>query len=527
MKLEIEKWNDNANMLSINGNGLFQESIVCYRNGAYRSAFIMSYLAFMITIKDRVLAFKGCPDGVNAFLWREIINDLSNENIWEECVLNLLSKQSFETEFLRCDGKSSVNKLKNDLDLTEQTTLKENLDKCLEKYIDDNEKLDRIQNYTLSFKDIKVNGKENSNSKKRRNANIFKSTDADFLAQLSYYRTMRNQCAHFKVNAIEFGACNVEIFWAFMKSYLPKLQLGGALDYWKEKIKYCYEFYKDEENLLEETFTSLKASSFKDDELIEIWNYLLEVMRIDYEGFDNKVKCDFGFLKFICTHDWSRNSFIRSILDNFSSKEAISTTTLGLVYSGMREELKPYISEDTDFWKGKVYNKLISSLKKSKFFYDFLYDLWYDLINDLSSNKEKQLNLLKSMTLRHLKNVNEYSKYTDGLNKISYFKEIAEDILKYLPYSITNINYSNFSSQWNDMVDINLWAIENLLSKEMEFAHNHQVDLYLSMFLIEIKRIFENEPDFYIQHQIAKRIIKEIEGREYPIIKGKWDNKEK
>lgn len=521
MKLEIEKWNDCANMLSINGNGLFQESIVCYKNGAYRSAYIMSYLAFMITIKDRVLTFKGCPDEINTQMWREIINDLSDDNSWEECILNLLSKQSFETEFLICVGKSSVNKLKDDLELTEQKALKENLDKCLEKYIDDNEKLDKIQNYTLSFKGIKVNGKEKSNSKKRRNANIFKSTDADFLAQLNYYRTIRNQCAHYKVNAIEFGACNVEIFWTFMKSYLPKLQIGGALEYWKEKIKYCYMFYKDEENLLNETFTSLKASSFQDDELMEIWNDLLKVMKIEYDGFDNKVKCDFGFLKFICTYDWSRNSFIKCILDDFNTKEAISTTTLGLVYKGMGEKLKPYISGDTDFWKGKVYDKLISSLEMSNFFYDYLYDLWYDLINDLSSNKEKQLKLLKSMTLRHLKNVNEYSKYTDGLNKISYFKEIAEDISKYLPFSITNINYSTFSSRWNDMVDINLWAIENLLSQEMEYAHNQLLEL--SMFLMEIKKIFENEPDYYIQHKIAVRIIKAIEGGEYPIIKGRWD----
>ena len=43
---------------------LFDESCMCYKVGAYRAAYIMTYLAFQNVLKDRLLAFNGIPTGM-------------------------------------------------------------------------------------------------------------------------------------------------------------------------------------------------------------------------------------------------------------------------------------------------------------------------------------------------------------------------------------------------------------------------------------------------------------------------------
>ena len=54
MKIAFEKWIE-ENEIPDEAITLFQESIRCYKISAYRSAFIMSYIAFQNILKTRML----------------------------------------------------------------------------------------------------------------------------------------------------------------------------------------------------------------------------------------------------------------------------------------------------------------------------------------------------------------------------------------------------------------------------------------------------------------------------------------
>lgn len=76
MKLKIEEWSEKN--LTDNAKVLMGESILCYKVGAYRSAYLMSYLAFKQTIRERIMTAPAYPDCY------------SNNIEWDRCVLNLL-----------------------------------------------------------------------------------------------------------------------------------------------------------------------------------------------------------------------------------------------------------------------------------------------------------------------------------------------------------------------------------------------------------------------------------------------------
>lgn len=90
MVFGIEKWAESN--LSENGIALLNESIKCYKVGAYRSSFIMSYLAFKVTIKDRIINASK-PDGIEEICWNdEVVGKLKQDSHWEENINRLIDK---------------------------------------------------------------------------------------------------------------------------------------------------------------------------------------------------------------------------------------------------------------------------------------------------------------------------------------------------------------------------------------------------------------------------------------------------
>lgn len=82
MKLLIEDWSQKN--LTENAMDLMEEAVMCYKVGAYRSAYLMSYLAFKTMIRERVLNAPK-PDCINEQCWDEqILRPLGNDNKWEE-----------------------------------------------------------------------------------------------------------------------------------------------------------------------------------------------------------------------------------------------------------------------------------------------------------------------------------------------------------------------------------------------------------------------------------------------------------
>jgi len=89
MKIDIEEWSE-KNLLD-NANKLMQESIICYKVGAYRSAYLMSYLAFKRTICERILNFESCPTSFSMSEWKaNIINKLKNDDSWEKFLHDII-----------------------------------------------------------------------------------------------------------------------------------------------------------------------------------------------------------------------------------------------------------------------------------------------------------------------------------------------------------------------------------------------------------------------------------------------------
>ncbi|MCU7766913.1 hypothetical protein [Priestia megaterium] len=85
MELHFENWIKQQDV-SEDALILFDESIKCYRVGAYRASFLMSYLGFMKALRDRLLKSEK-PTLVHEAEWTRTRNDLKNDKIWEDTVI--------------------------------------------------------------------------------------------------------------------------------------------------------------------------------------------------------------------------------------------------------------------------------------------------------------------------------------------------------------------------------------------------------------------------------------------------------
>ncbi|MEN3134654.1 hypothetical protein [Bacillus albus] len=154
MKLEIEKFISEMEFPEA-AMSFIEEGILCYKVGAYRSSYIMSYLFFLNVVKYRVLESSHTPNGITDNEWKAKKGQISNEDTWENKVFDLIN-----------EGEA----------------------------------------YSRYFK-------------------ISKSR----IAQMEYWRALRNDCVHSKDNLI--AGAHVESFWLFVQSILPKLVINGSKDF--------------------------------------------------------------------------------------------------------------------------------------------------------------------------------------------------------------------------------------------------------------------------------------------------------
>lgn len=62
MILQIEKWVEQTHSFDVDSLDLFKEAVCCYKTGAYRAAFIMSYLAFESVVRFKMLSCGKKPE---------------------------------------------------------------------------------------------------------------------------------------------------------------------------------------------------------------------------------------------------------------------------------------------------------------------------------------------------------------------------------------------------------------------------------------------------------------------------------
>lgn len=92
MKLPIEQWSDEKRF-SEKVNKLFQESVICYKHGAFRASLLFSYLAFITFLKETIIQSKK-PDSFPQGRWNNIQNELQDDDKWEKRVFDELSNSS-------------------------------------------------------------------------------------------------------------------------------------------------------------------------------------------------------------------------------------------------------------------------------------------------------------------------------------------------------------------------------------------------------------------------------------------------
>lgn len=99
MKIQFESWLE-INDIPEEAQTLFEESIRCYKISAYRSAFIMSYIAFQIILKKRILNAKQLPPNINQNCWNTICSKLGDDDTWDSEVADCVKRSSPDRIFI-------------------------------------------------------------------------------------------------------------------------------------------------------------------------------------------------------------------------------------------------------------------------------------------------------------------------------------------------------------------------------------------------------------------------------------------
>ncbi len=86
MKLKIENWIESSKFSDAVTN-IFSEAIMCYKNGIYRPALLLSYISFMNILRERILVSDG-PKLFEKSYWEKIQKDVVKDETWEKAVFD-------------------------------------------------------------------------------------------------------------------------------------------------------------------------------------------------------------------------------------------------------------------------------------------------------------------------------------------------------------------------------------------------------------------------------------------------------
>lgn len=92
VKLPIQEWLEGKN-LGTDADALFEESVQCFKAGAYRAALLMSYLGFQSILRDRILS-AGAPAGVPPGMWSSIQSKLRSDDEWDPSVFDATQQKA-------------------------------------------------------------------------------------------------------------------------------------------------------------------------------------------------------------------------------------------------------------------------------------------------------------------------------------------------------------------------------------------------------------------------------------------------
>ena len=94
MKIPFERWfEEHENDFPESAIDLFKESVLCYKIGANRSAFLMALNGFHIIIVDRLINSNVIPQTYNPQVWQNKLKELSNDDKRDEVLKGLIETE--------------------------------------------------------------------------------------------------------------------------------------------------------------------------------------------------------------------------------------------------------------------------------------------------------------------------------------------------------------------------------------------------------------------------------------------------
>ncbi|MEE3953596.1 hypothetical protein [Peribacillus frigoritolerans] len=108
MKLEFEKYLESQSF-SEESMSIISEGIKCYKIGAYRASFLMSYYFFLKVLKDRLEQSRHAkPDTLDLSTWQGLLQKVNDDTVWDQTVFET-------TQWKLADGRSKIYLINNDL----------------------------------------------------------------------------------------------------------------------------------------------------------------------------------------------------------------------------------------------------------------------------------------------------------------------------------------------------------------------------------------------------------------------------
>lgn len=241
MELEIQKWVRKTKPFKEEALKLFNEAVECYKVGANRAAFLMSYLAFEKAVQERILNFNGVPNGIKAEEFEKLKNDLENDEQWEIAIFKNVVK---ENKIMNLPNKSKIQQRLQVYKLTRNSCTHANGEIINDATVEEfwNFLIDNMSKFNIN------GGKEHLKealykSFRDRNENIEKTTD-EILDSLVY--------ANLKVDEL------FEI-WDYLYSKLYRIQDSFKIEefkkFWNKII------YKNDSQIKESLLNFIKSDS--------------------------------------------------------------------------------------------------------------------------------------------------------------------------------------------------------------------------------------------------------------------------
>ena len=106
MNIPIQDWLKDQK-ISPEAESSFNESFICFKSGAYKSAMLFAYLGFMNVIRDRI-ANSPCPNGVPPAEWGKIQTRVNTVETWDTAVFNAIQQKTTPIFLIPDDLRSQV-----------------------------------------------------------------------------------------------------------------------------------------------------------------------------------------------------------------------------------------------------------------------------------------------------------------------------------------------------------------------------------------------------------------------------------